>query len=179
MADLSKKRWYDANKTLSSSIQMLDAMPMEMQTLIAETMIVLAERECKADKLMDELKSLGAEVVLALYKSKNKRRSYDANPELHKAMNYLYILPDNNRTFMGEQIIEVITHVHDYLQVCKAAKADANMEEVARITRTFANLGSAEATKTVNQLKEHYGVLEMPADTVKEKESGMQIRDKK
>ena len=54
----------------------------------------------------------------------------DCGPQLHKAMNYLYILPDHNRTFMGEQIRDVITHVYDYLQVCKVAKVEPSLEEV-------------------------------------------------
>lgn len=172
-----KKRWYDQNKSLSTSIQMLESFPMEIQGLIADSMIVVAERECKADKLMDELKSLGAEVVLALYKSKNKRRTYDDNPSMHKAMNYLYILPDTNRTFMGEQIKEVIQHVYTYFQACKSANIEPNMQDVASITKTYAHGGTAEAQATVEKLQIQYGA--MPPDTVREKSSGMQVRDKK
>jgi len=172
-----KKRWYDQNKTLSTSIQMLESFPMEIQGLIADSMIVVAERECKADKLMDELKSLGAEVVLGLYKSKNKRRGYDDNPSMHKAMNYLYILPDTNRTFMGEQIRDVIQHVYTYFQACKSANIEPNLQDVATITKTYGQAGAVETQAVVQKLQVQYGA--MPPDTVRETGSGMQVRDKK
>ena len=174
-----KKRWYDQNKALSASIPMLETFPIEIQALIADSMIVLAERECRADKLMDELKSLGAEVVLGLYKSKNKRRVYDSNPSMHKAMNYLYILPDANRTFMGEQIRDVIQHVYAYFQTCKAASVEPSLQDVGAITKTFAHGGTVEAQQTVEKFKTQYA--DKAPDTVREKSGGegMQVRDKK
>ena len=45
MKDKPRNRWYDKDPSLSRSIDILESFPPEMQAIVAEGVIVLAERE--------------------------------------------------------------------------------------------------------------------------------------
>ena len=52
---------------------------------------------------------------MGLHKSKNRRREYDDNGTMHKMMNYLYILGNDNQDYMAKKVLELVHYIQDYL----------------------------------------------------------------
>lgn len=114
-----KLRWYDRQPVVSKSVSLLENFPPEYQAALGETIIELAEKHCSAKDLMNNLRSLGPEKVLSIFKSKSKQRKTDNVQQMHQAMNYMLILPDEDRAYIAGQIIEVVGHVFEYFKHCK------------------------------------------------------------
>ncbi|HEY9685483.1 MAG TPA: hypothetical protein V6C52_00760 [Coleofasciculaceae cyanobacterium] len=153
---LSYQRWYDKHQTVSKSVKLLETFPEEIQVIISEGIVRLAIRECQANELMDNLRSLGPEKVLGIFKSKNKRRSYDNNSTVHQAMNYLYIMTDENRLFIAGQVIEIVNFIYEYLKECKKFKMSAQLEDVSSITQAYIESGSDEARRLLAGIQQRF-----------------------
>ncbi len=93
MTDPSKQRWYDQYNHISSLIKITEQMPAGVQYNIGDNLIGTIERYKEVAQKSDALKSLGADVVLGLYKSRRMLRWYDQIPQLHKAFNMMATLP--------------------------------------------------------------------------------------
>ncbi len=171
------QRWYDKHKSLGKCIELLESFPPEIQSIIAEGIITLSERECQAHEILQSLKSMGAEKILGMYKSKNKRRSYDNDPTLHRAMTYLYVLSEENQLFMASQIMDLLNYIYDYLKTCKAFEADPTVEEVASVTRTFVDSGSSEAKQFLEQVRTEFKTKLTSAILIEQQHQGMRVRE--
>jgi len=115
----SKKRWYDQQSTVSQSVRLMESFPSEFQIALGESIIELAETQCDIEELMGQLRSLGPEKVLSLFKSKGKRRASDQLPAVHQAMNYLLVLPEGARIFIANHIIGIVDYLYEYFKICK------------------------------------------------------------
>lgn len=183
-SNLDHQRWYDKHKTVSKSVKLLETFPADIQDIIAEGIVRLAIRECHANELMADLRSLGPEKVLGIFKSKNKRRSYDVNSTVHNAMNYLFILSEENRLFIAGQVIEIVNFIYDYLKDCQKFKAPANPEEVAQITHAYIETGPEEAKKLLASIHERFNTklnqkLIGNEEWLTEDQKGMKIREER
>src|SRR5436853_556626 len=121
------KRWYDRQPKLSQAFKLIIILPDEVRSIISESMILLANREFDSNDPTQSFKTLGSEKVMGLHKSKSKRREYDQNELLHKAMNYLYILSDANQDFMAEHILKMVDYIQKYLGACREFKAEPTL----------------------------------------------------
>lgn len=88
-------RWYDKYPNISLIIKISEDLPPWLQAEIGENLIQSITQYQVILEQADIPKSLGAEAVLSLYKSKRKMRWYDQIPQLHKALNMLITLPEN------------------------------------------------------------------------------------
>lgn len=149
-----RQRWYDLDHTVSKSITLLETFPEAIQQAICDAIIRLAERYCQADELMSNLRSLGPDKVLGIFKSKNKRRSYDSNITVHQAMNYLYILSPEDRQLIANQVIALVNCIYGYLKSCKHHAVDADLQHVQRLITAFI----AEGITGVSQLMQEIEV---------------------
>ena len=147
-------RWYDRQPKLSEACKLLFGFPDEIKSLISEAVLIIADREIKQKEQREQMRSLGSEKILGLYKSKNRRREYDINPYLHQAMNYLYLLSEKNRDFMAEHILKMVHYIQHYLQTCHITETPPSMEDVATITNLYIHSGDPEVKSFLKQL--HY-----------------------
>ncbi len=150
------KRWYDKDETVSKAVRMLESFPGEIQTVIAEGSLKLAERECKIRELMANLKSLGPEKVLGIHKSKNKRRYYDENPTVHNALNALFILSDENRLFLARHVLDIMNYIVEYMRVCKGYQVDPELEDISTLVNTYVETGAEEARILLKKIGERF-----------------------
>lgn len=149
---MQHQRWYEKNPSLSQCVKLMEKFPMEIQTIIAEGIITLSIKECKADEVYSQLKSLGTEKVMALYKSHRKQRSYDKNPSMHKAMNYLHVLSEENQTFLAMQTLDLVGNIYEYFKSCKSFKHEPSMDDIGQVAKVFLEGGSDEAKLMVEKL---------------------------
>jgi len=150
------KRWHDRQPRLAQAVKLLILLPDEVKNIISEAMIELANREFEEGKKNGATRTLGGEKAMGLHKSKNRRREYDVNETLHKAMNYLYILSDEGQDFMAEHILTLVKYIHSYFAACKEFQLDPSPEHIAGITTTYVSRGSQEAEKFLKQLREEF-----------------------
>lgn len=180
----SALRWYDRHKTVSRSVKLIETFPEEIQVIIAQGIISLAERECQARELMSNLRSLGPDKVLGIFKSKNRRRSYDQSGPVHQAMNYLFILSEENRLFVASQVIEIVNYIYEYLKSCKRYEIDANHEDVVELTQTYIDSGAEEAKQLLVNIQEKFSHRLaqgnfLAGEDLLEDRDGMRIREEK
>lgn len=149
----TSNRWYDKRPSLSLSINLLSKCPFELQTIVGEGMSQLAQKQFKAQDMLQSVKSLGVDKTLGLYKAKKKQRAYDNNPAFHHAMNCLYVLAAEHQDFMANQILEVMDMIHDYFRSCRLYRSQSSQEDVASLTRTFVEQGSPAARTLLTQIK--------------------------
>lgn len=148
------KRWYDRQPRLAQAVRFLSLFPDEIKSIISDGVVLIANREFQVAEQMKSFRTLGTEKVMGLHKSKNKRREYDQNETLHKAMNYLYILSDQNQDFMANHILELVKYIQQYLGTCRAFQQDPTAEDVTAITRAYVEKGSAEVEAFLNQVRQ-------------------------
>ncbi len=174
----TQRRWFDQYESINTALTKIQTLPSDFQTIVSSGVNVLAERNLEAD---EKLKSMGTQKVLALHKSKNRHREYDQNPELHRTMNYLLILPDESREHLGNQFRDITTTVVEYVEDCNATNQDPKKTEVEGMTQTFVDTdGSLEATRTyIIELHPEFVRLRKwpkPKEEVFEDDGGMKIR---
>ena len=150
------KRWYDRNPHLAQGVKLLILLPDEVKTIISEALITLANREFNESERETAFRTLGSEKIMGLHKSKNRRREYDINDTLHKAMNYLYMLSDDGQDFMAEHILNMIKYIQEYFATCQKFQMTSEPEHVARIAYAYVNSGSEGVAKFLKQLREEF-----------------------
>lgn len=127
------KRWYDREPLVKQSIELLATFPDHVLTALAEGVNTVIEREYKVQELLRAFRSLGQEKVLALYKSKKKLRTLDQNPAMHQTVNYLYIIADESKNQIAQQVLDLVSIVYDYLQLCKKSDVTPSIQNIVRI----------------------------------------------
>lgn len=133
----SKKRWYDQQQAVSKSVSLMESFPSEFQIILGESVIELAEEQCHVKAIMTELRSLGPEKVLNIFKSKSKRRTSDAHQEIHQAMNYMYILPDGDRIFIANHIIALVGYFFEYFKLCKEEGVQPSANIARQVSKAY------------------------------------------
>lgn len=149
-------RWYDSRPKISQASRLLFILPDEIQSIISEATLLIADKEFQQEEKEQQIRSLGREKIMGLHLSKNKRREYDQNPHLHKAMNYLYILSENNREFMAEHILKMVQYIQYHLETCKLAQRTPDLKEVAEIVNTYVKLGDESVKLFLKQLRHEF-----------------------
>lgn len=152
-------RWYDKQQTVSKSVKLLESFPVDYQEVLGDTIIKLAGKHCDAESLMANLRALGPEKVLNIFKAKSKNRGYDKNETVHKAMNYLYVLPEENRVFIATQVIEVVGHLFEYFSICRETGQTPAREVVQSLSNAFVQ---GQLNDTVEHLTQFYPSMNLP-----------------
>lgn len=147
-------RWYDHEPKTATAINMLLLFPKEVQRVLGNGVCSLAEGEFEVNSLLENLRSLGSEKVLALYKSKEKRRKYDQLPGMHASVNYLYLMPPQNRGLLVDKVRELTNNVAQYLQMCKTTTHEAAVREIDELTKTYVKNGMQSAQNLIRRIEE-------------------------
>ncbi len=156
LKNINTNRWYDESSQVSVAVQLLKKFPLEIQTIICEGLSRLAEKGYQVSALM---KSLGTDKVLAIHKSHLKRRSYDQNPTIFKAMNYLFILTSKNRHFISEQILGLMSLIRDYLTLCHDQNQSVNPKHVEAVTYTYVDESPEAAQLILKEIRQEFMTL--------------------
>lgn len=138
-------RFYEKNPTVHKAVTLLFKFPPDIRTVLAKGFCAIAETEFDAHLIIKDFKRLGAEKVLALYKSQQRRREYDNDPYLSKAMNYLMILNPDQQFFLSVKLLDLIQVVRDFMILCKKHAISIQMSMVEKIASTYVHFGLKEA----------------------------------
>ncbi len=149
-------RWHDRQPQLAQAVRSLCLLPDEVCTIVSGSLIQLMHRDFKEVLLDKQFRTLGHEKILGLHKSKNRRREYDGNDTLHKAMNTLYLLSNEGQDYVANEVMTMMNYIQRYLTTCHEFQQDAAPEDVARITNTYVERGSAEVEAFLQNMKETF-----------------------
>ena len=150
---MNKNRFYDQDPLVSQAVSLLLMLPGEIQTMAADCLSRIAEAEYRADELVRDAKTLGSDKILALYKSKQKKREYDKNPSIHRALNYLMLLTEQNRQLISYRIVGLISHLQAYLKSCRMFSILPTIEQMTEVCNTFLKLGPEETVRMIQTLE--------------------------
>jgi hypothetical protein len=164
-------------------VGLLSTFPPEIRHIISDGIAYLAEREFEAHLLLNSLKSLGAEKILGIYKSKHKRRNLDEEPVLHKVLNYLFILSPENQLLFARKITELVGYICQYFEICKLNRQEASHDQIMLLTREYVRNGSEDAKRFLVTIQQQFkrSLLNAacgPVNTVGNNTAGMRVKKK-
>lgn len=154
-----QQRWYEKQQTVSQSVKLLETFPAEYQDILGETVIGLAEKHCQVHELLENLRQLGPDKVLSLFKAKSKRRGNDQNETVHKALNCLYVLSDDQRLFIATKVIKVVGHFFEYFSICRETSQPARREILQTLSIAFIQ---EKLEDTADHLSQFYPSMTLP-----------------
>jgi hypothetical protein len=148
------RRWYDNNPEIQNLTDLVVVFPTDLQLILAKNMASIAEIRFHAHELIRSLKSVGAENIQRLQKSSNNLRRYDRNPFYHRFMNYLLVLPSENRSVVLHDSHELVDYSIKYLNLCKRFRRSVNLEEFATVQDTFSDGGGGKVNRYLEHLSQ-------------------------
>ena len=148
------KRWYERQPSLSEAINVLTNLPEPVTTIIGDSIINLADQEFKVMELKDSLRSIGSEKVMGMHKSKQRRRAYDKNPTLHKAINYIYVLPEPKQDKMANHVLNIVKYIKQYDTICKTYSTKTTLDEITVIAQKYVNSGALSTERFLGNMKD-------------------------
>jgi hypothetical protein len=154
-----QQRWYEQQQTVSQSVKLLETFPAEYQDILGETMIGLAEKHCQVHELLENLRQFGPDKVLSLFKAKSKRRSHDQIETVHKALNCLYVLSDDQRIFIAIKVIKVVGHFFEYFSICRETSQPTRREILQTLSTAFIQ---DKLEDTADHLSQFYPSMILP-----------------
>lgn len=171
------RRWYDRRTEHSSCVRLIEAFPDDIQVVIAEAIIYLSEEEFRIQELMTSLKSLGPEKIMGIHKSKGKKRHADRLPEVHKALNYFYILSDPQRDILVRYVGDMVKVFYAYIDHCRKSGYPLQMEEIRALASTYQRQG-LQASQVLLAGLNSRRLVKKPVTVlnIKEHSEGMKIR---
>lgn len=111
-------RWYDPYPNIRALFTLSGDLPLWIQENLGENLIHSLNRYHHLFYHTTELRSLGPEVVLNLYKSHQRQRCYDTAPHMHKALNMMIMLPKSFLNHFEKRSTDLV----DYIYAHKASK---------------------------------------------------------
>ena len=179
-------RFYDQDPVVAQAVRLLMVLPNEVQTLTAECLTKIAESDYQLGKSLQDTRTLGSDKIMALYKSKEKKRSYDSSPAMHRAMNYLMLMPIENRRILSHRIVGLVGHLQEYLRSCKKFCMIATYQQMGEVAVAYMHRGSTEANHLIQamELQGFRGgynrkpgeILPAVGEFIAERNIGLQIR---
>lgn len=141
---VQNRRFYDKEPTVSLAINTVLTFPKIFQGAVAKGISLVAIKDFHANDKMSHLKSLGKDVILPLYKSKQKKRFYDSNPDIHNALNYLRVLSPEERIITSTKLLEISHYLEHYLNVCESSTFEPQMEKLQNIRDLYVMRGEGD-----------------------------------
>jgi hypothetical protein len=128
-------RWYDRDPHLSELVRTLETFSLESQTLFASLLADFSDdiHHAKGGQFFREL-NWGK--LVDIFKSRDGRRWYDQQPEMHKAFNKLYSLADEDKAHVARQLTEAVRLVKQYELECQAHQQKTDVNALYTIVET-------------------------------------------
>ena len=147
-------RWYDSRPPVKNSLGLIVQFPPVLQKPIAEGMIELANNRFKAEKNLKNLKNLGKEQVMALYKTNKKQRKLDQCQYLFLLCRYMLILPQEKGDDLSEKMICLMRLVGRYIKHCQQHDKQTDVSVAKELIKVF-TFRNEQAAMTVLTELEH------------------------
>ncbi len=169
-------RWHDKKPELAKAVHFLSALPEDLQTIIGDCIIQIAEKEYKVSDLLSSFKSMGTDKIMGLHQSQKKRRNYDNNLTMSKAINYIYILPASEQHKIAKQALDLMDCVVAHFEIHREFGLPANNDNLKLLIAAFLKGGLRLARQSNQNLKLVFQEQKEKKDQLVESKDGMIIR---
>ncbi|HEY9685410.1 MAG TPA: hypothetical protein V6C52_00395 [Coleofasciculaceae cyanobacterium] len=170
------QRFYEQEPVVAQAVGLMFLFPEPMQEIIALGLSQIASQECQAHEVMNNVKSLGSEHVLSLYKSKRKRRNYDQNQIIHQAINHLFVLSPENRVFVSHKVIELVGFIQEFLKATNTLPSNANLRTMNQMMEIYVGFGPDESRQFLDALQDQFlRSLGTPLEALAEGDGGLRV----
>jgi hypothetical protein len=115
-----RRRWHDNDPDLLIALERLAQCPPEQQQMLAQLLLDTTDVVGMSYQQDSRLKNLGSERVMSLMRAKARRRWYDKDVTLHKAMMSIMMVMDTYRTLLGRRLGHAIQAIETYTLWCKS-----------------------------------------------------------
>lgn len=176
------RRWHDNRAELSLLIALLEEIPPEVLPLITDALTEKADQEFQVGALLNSMKSLGAEKIMALHKSQKKQRSYDQNQYTHKIANYFYMIPEAEQESFASRFLEFTAIMVEYLANCDSFELQPEEAHLRKMRDLFVSQGEIPVRDYLMEIHQPYYERLLAADpeppSLTETSQGMLLREK-
>ncbi|MBK8190791.1 MAG: hypothetical protein IPK79_10125 [Vampirovibrionales bacterium] len=170
-------RWYDKYPQTQKAVELFEQLSSQYQRLIAKNIAQF----CEDNNLLggrEGLKSLGHTKVMGLIQSKAKRRWYDQDQLLHKAVNSILMMTDEDRQAASYRMVVTIESFEAYMEWCQQNERLIDIDELEQMaadvfTRPVDELLNLTSPEPAGLPP---GRLPESAKTVIDDDAGMKIR---
>jgi hypothetical protein len=107
-------RWYDDYPYIRAVLKTSESLPPEVQRTIGGHMLKVVKQFWREHKIQKNTDTLAPEFVNLVQKSRNKRRWYDAVPQMRMALNLFLMLPPKQRLKLDEKCASLVEHIINY-----------------------------------------------------------------
>jgi hypothetical protein len=147
------RRWYDTRPTIKQAVGLMPKFPHAFQTIMAEGIITIADKQYRAEQRLNELKTLGNKLIMALYKANQKQRKMDHTAELFQLNRYLMILPADKSDALSVDMLKLMTLIGRYIRFTNSFKQQPETGIVGEITNVFTYRGEIYARQILDDLE--------------------------
>lgn len=146
-----RRRWYDQEPSCSRLLAQMNGMPHEeMREFCARVLVNFAEKLRKdmhrKGSLKPSVNSIGVPAITSLYRfGFKKRRWYDKNLTLHKAVGELYMLPPEGLAVLGFKLGDTFGLLQVYSSVCSQVEQEPELADMTLISTKSLQDGKKEA----------------------------------
>lgn len=144
--ELYQRRWYDQQPPVQQTVQTILSFSVPLQNYIGGGLLMVVEDRYKVRA--DDIKALrsiselaGFEAVQALYKASQRQRSWDHVPNLHRAMTFWRMVPENQHRTLVLETLNLCKCVSGYAQTCLDADRDINEHELQGFIQDYIRQG--------------------------------------
>jgi hypothetical protein len=164
----NKQRWHDNRGELSTAVELLESIPPEILPYIAAGLSDRMDREFDASAILNGLKSLGRDRVMALHQSRKKRRSYDQDPHLHQIVNTFFVLPEEVQETVAAQFVNFTALMVDYMATCDAFGATPNSKDLDQMRKYYVETGPEAVKAYIETIHKDYNQIITSEDSLSE-----------
>ncbi len=143
-------RFYDKEREVVDALEVISLFPTYIQDIVSRGLTLISVQDFKLEA---KLRNIGVENVLALYKSKLKRRKTDFSVCHHDAVNHLRLLEKWERKLVADRIMEMAGCIDFYLTECEMVEVQKQQSDVTDLRDCYIKLGPEIATEFVNRLR--------------------------
>ncbi|HEY9746241.1 MAG TPA: hypothetical protein V6C99_08500 [Oculatellaceae cyanobacterium] len=104
---LPERRWYDAIGQMTMALYLSRQLPGEIQQLIAKHLNQAIDEHRQRHKVDRYTASLGPQRTISLYKTASKKRWYDGDPSLHRALTMMIGMPQTYLEEFASRVLDV------------------------------------------------------------------------
>ncbi len=146
-----RQRWYDQEIACHKLLEQIRAMPQpESREFAAMVLIHFSEKLRKELQLRGKntlgVSSIGVPAISSLYNfGYKKRRWYDVETVLHKAVGLFYTLPVEGLSVIGFKLDDTFGLLQIYSTVCHQVDQPPDPKEMVHICTTALKVGRSEA----------------------------------
>jgi hypothetical protein len=136
--DCPRRRWHDNDPDLLIALERLALCPPDQQHLLAQLLLDTTDVIGMSYQQDSRLKNLGTERVMSLMRAKARRRWYDKDITMHKAIMSVMMVMDTHRTLLGRRLGHAIQAIETYTDWCKSEFMPADARTIyARAQQVF------------------------------------------